>query len=182
MSGHIVQFYEKESFLSGVVADFLGGGLAEGRQAVVIATPSHRRAFADELTARGVDVDDRLLLLDAEETLALFMEDGQPDAHRFKAAVGGILEPEARAYGEMADLLSRPGRARATPTGRSASRSCGTTSSTSGRSRCSARIRSARSPSTRTARPSRKFAIATPTCGRRRACRRWARSRCCSNA
>jgi signal transduction histidine kinase len=109
MSGHIVQFYEKESFLSGVVADFLGGGLAEGRQAVVIATPSHRRAFADELTARGVDVDDRLLLLDAEETLALFMEDGQPDAHRFKAAVGGILEPEARAYGEMVDLLSRAG-------------------------------------------------------------------------
>jgi len=109
MSGHIVQFYEKESFLSGVVADFLGDGLAEGRQAVVIATPPHRRAFADELAARGIDADDRLLLLDAEETLALFMEDGRPDAHRFKAAIGGILEPEARAYGEMVDLLSRAG-------------------------------------------------------------------------
>jgi signal transduction histidine kinase len=109
MSGHIVQFYEKESFLSGVVADFLGDGLAGGHSAVVIATPSHRRAFADELAARGVDVDDRLTLLDAEETLALFMTDGQPDAQRFKAAVGRILAPHARAYGEMVDLLVRGG-------------------------------------------------------------------------
>lgn len=110
MSGHFVQFYEKESFLSGVVADFLGEGISGGQQAVVIATPPHRRAFADELAARGVQADDgRLILLDAEETLALFMDGGQPDERRFKAVVGGVLEPRARAYGEMVDVLSRAG-------------------------------------------------------------------------
>jgi len=109
MSGHIVQFYEKETFLSGAVADFLGDGFANGHPAVVIATPSHCRAFADELAARGVDAGDRLLLLDAEETLALFMADGQPDPERFRAAVGGVLGPGTRAYCEMVDLLVRGG-------------------------------------------------------------------------
>jgi signal transduction histidine kinase len=109
MSTHTVQFYEKESFLSEVVADFLGDGLASGRQAIAIATPSHRRAFADELAARGIPADDRLILLDAEETLSLFMEDGQPDAQKFRAVIGGVLSPDAQAYGEMVDVLARDG-------------------------------------------------------------------------
>ena len=109
MSGHFVQFYEKQSFLSSVVADFLGEGISGGQQAVVIATPPHRRAFTDELAARGVQADGRLILLDAEETLALFMDGGQPDEQRFKAVVGGVLEPRARAYGEMVDVLARAG-------------------------------------------------------------------------
>ena len=109
MNGHIVQFYEKESFLSGVVADFIGDGLTDGQPAVVIATAAHRRAFMQELAARGVAAEGRVVLLDAEETLALFMADGEPDAHRFRAAVGGVLMPQMRAYGEMVDVLWRDG-------------------------------------------------------------------------
>src|ERR1051325_10671633 len=100
MTGHIVQFYEKEGFLSGVVADF--------QPSLVIATPAHCRAFEEELTARGLG--GRATFLDAEETLALFMSGGQPDPHRLRTAVGGLLMPEMRAYGEMVDLLWRDGR------------------------------------------------------------------------
>ena len=62
-----------------------------------------------------------LRLLDAEETLALFMVHGMPDGRRFKAAIGGVLAELAgaprprivRAYGEMVDVLWRGGNSEA---------------------------------------------------------------------
>jgi hypothetical protein len=120
---HAVQFYSDEASLCGVVTDFLFDGLKESRPAVVIATPEHRAAIANELIARGIDIDARvragaLKLLDAEETLALFMVNGAPDKDRFKAAIGGVLaelggapRPRIiRAYGEMVDVLWRHGQ------------------------------------------------------------------------
>ena len=72
---HAVLFYSDDSFLSDVVVEFLFDGLKESRPAVVIATPAHRQAIADELAASGIDVDaavrgGALKLLDAEETLS----------------------------------------------------------------------------------------------------------------
>ena len=119
---HIVQFYETAEYLADVVADFLAEGLMAGEAGVVIAVPEHARRFVSALRARGVDVDafrssGRLLVLDADETLARFMRDGTPDAMRFRevldeafdSATGGDRAMPLRAYGEMVDVLWRAG-------------------------------------------------------------------------
>ncbi|WP_163991500.1 ATP-binding protein [Pyxidicoccus caerfyrddinensis] len=119
---HIVQFYEDEAFLMEVLAHYLGEGLAAGEPLVVIATDSHRRGITERLVATGVDVEaacggGQLTLLDARETLSLFMVEGRPDAERFQDIIGGTLAKvlavgkgsRVRAYGEMVDLLWHDG-------------------------------------------------------------------------
>jgi PAS domain S-box-containing protein len=120
--GHMVQFYEDDTFLVGTVAEFLAAGLAGGQSLIVIATPDHRRDFALRLQARGFDVDraaaeGRLTMLDARETLGTFMVDSMPDAERFATRIGSAIaecssaseRPCVRAYGEMVDLLWKDG-------------------------------------------------------------------------
>lgn len=46
MVGHDVQFYQTESFLMRVVADYLAAGVRAGQPLVVIARESHRRLFS----------------------------------------------------------------------------------------------------------------------------------------
>jgi hypothetical protein len=88
----------------------------------VIATPEHGGCIIDELRARHFDTDKMieagdLLMLDAREVLATFMEDGQPDAERFNQSVPaaiarivrGLDKRTVRAYGEMVDLLWKDG-------------------------------------------------------------------------
>ncbi|HEY2030366.1 MAG TPA: ATP-binding protein [Myxococcales bacterium] len=118
---HVVQFYEDERFLAGQVVDFIGSGLSSGHAAVVIATRANRERFVTQLRAGGCAVDAHshsqlLIMLDAEETLARFMNDGAPDWDRFRAAMAPVLERAAavgagrvRAYGEMVDVLWRAG-------------------------------------------------------------------------
>ena len=119
---HAVQFYEDEAFLAETVAQFMGRGIVAGEPIVVIATPSHREAFCEQLRKKRIDVDSlctsgQVTLLDARETLAKLMVDGAPDWARFRAVIGGILDRVAvgregrtvRAYGEMVDLLWRDG-------------------------------------------------------------------------
>lgn len=121
-ASHLVQFYEDDAYLAGVVADFLAAGLRAGETLVVIATEEHRRMFAQRLTAAGQDVEEavgsgQLIVLDAAETLGHFMVEGRPDPERFLAHVGGLIQrlrarschAPVRAYGEMVDLLWRAG-------------------------------------------------------------------------
>ena len=120
--GHMVQFYDDETFLVAAVAEFLAGGLAGGQSLIVIATSDHRRDFALRLQARGFNLDraaaeGRLTMLDAREMLATFMVDSMPDAERFMARIGSAVatcssaseRPCIRAYGEMVDLLWKDG-------------------------------------------------------------------------
>ena len=120
--GHAVQFYESDDFLVSLVAEFAAEGLSGGQPVVVVAARGHADGLTDALHACGVDVDARvrdgqLIFADARETLAAFMEDGVPNADRFHAIAGRILERAAmqaqgrgvRAYGEMVDLLWRDG-------------------------------------------------------------------------
>src|SRR4051812_42445271 len=114
---HAVQFYDEDDFLTGMVADFLEPGLAQGQPIVIIATEQHCEDFLGTLRARGIDVDAavssrRLVLRDARKTLATFLVDGKPDQRRFQAEIGGLLSSVAtrdglpgRAYGEVGDLL-----------------------------------------------------------------------------
>ncbi|MGQ0714650.1 MAG: ATP-binding protein [Gemmatimonadaceae bacterium] len=120
---HQVQFYESDDYLAVAVADFLAPGISNGHPLVVIATEPHRRVFATELRSKGFDVDlasesGRLTLLDARDTLDAFMAGPVPDAVRFKAVIGTVLEGARdrggadavlRLYGEMVDVLWRDG-------------------------------------------------------------------------
>jgi PAS domain S-box-containing protein len=121
---HAVQFYDKEGFLANVVCAFLSDGLRSGRPAVVIATEPHRKAFAHGLATTGLDPVDalatgRLAMLDARKTLRKFMRGSMPDASKFRAVIGAVIEkslidqPDGSvyAYGEMVDLLWKDGNA-----------------------------------------------------------------------
>jgi PAS domain S-box-containing protein len=122
---HWVQFYETESFLVEKVVRFLRDGLAAGEPVVVVATRPHGERLTAALAAGGIDVAyersvGRFVLLDAAETLAMFMVDGAPDAERFEASVGATIARVAaqfpgrvRAYGEMVDVLWRSRQQRA---------------------------------------------------------------------
>ncbi|HVT58357.1 MAG TPA: MEDS domain-containing protein [Thermoanaerobaculia bacterium] len=115
---HAVQFYGDEEDLFKTVSSFLSEGLIAGQPALIIATPSHRAALLDRLEARLINVEKAcsgcdLTVLDAAETLGLFMVGDFPDPNAFEANVGGVIQrilgdrPQAvlRAYGEMVDVL-----------------------------------------------------------------------------
>jgi hypothetical protein len=104
------------------VGRYLADALAAGEGAVVIATQSHRDAFVDELHALGADPaaalrDGRLVVLDAHDTMARFIVDGQPDGELFDDTIRPVLSglrtrcpAGVRAYGEMVGVLWEAGR------------------------------------------------------------------------
>jgi PAS domain S-box-containing protein len=120
---HRVQFYDSAAFLGAAVGRFLAEGLDAAQPLVVIARPAHRQAFCQNLEARGFDSErerhsGRLILLDADVTLATFMVDGMPDWKLFRETIGAVLDrvqdsQPIRAYGEMVDILSRKGNSAA---------------------------------------------------------------------
>ena len=116
---HVVQFYSHDQELADRVSDYLRGALEDGGVAIVIATAAHTKAFAERMTAAGVDLaqaarDGTYLALDAAEMVAgLMAADGSelPDQAGFDRVVGGLISAAARgggpvrAYGEMVALL-----------------------------------------------------------------------------
>jgi MEDS: MEthanogen/methylotroph, DcmR Sensory domain len=120
---HAVRFYRDAESLSRLVGEFLTEGFREDQPAVVIATPAHRAGIVQHLNALAFDIRrlerrGDLILLDAEETLARFMDDRMPNAERFTATITPVLERAARgrdhtiirAYGEMVDVLWKAGQ------------------------------------------------------------------------
>lgn len=117
---HVVQFYESEHNLAVAAGGFLGAGLAAGQTALVVAAAHHRASFEAELASAGIDLASaracgRYRSLDAEELLATFMVDGEPDGERFDASVGALVREltasgtPLRVYGEMVALLWEQG-------------------------------------------------------------------------
>ncbi|MGB0065090.1 MAG: MEDS domain-containing protein [Terracidiphilus sp.] len=124
-SEHIAQFYENDQVLLDTLAGFVGGGIKSGECVIVIATPEHRSALQERLTASGIDVwranvEGRYIALDAETTLARFMVNRLPDEKLFSECVESLLHQaslngrRARAFGEMVALLWARGEAAAT--------------------------------------------------------------------
>lgn len=117
--GHFVQVYKADEVdLTRNVGRYLWEGLRLGEGAVVIVTPEHRELFTRHLVQLGADVpvllnSNQLVFLDAHQTLAKFMVDGQPDWQRFEKVVRRAMRQVARkedaeglrAYGEMVGLL-----------------------------------------------------------------------------
>jgi signal transduction histidine kinase/ActR/RegA family two-component response regulator len=115
-SEHFVQFYETDVYLLDSLEGFIRAGLEVGDACVVVATGAHRVALEERLRARGLDVaaasaSGQFVSLDAAETLAKFMVDGEPEPVRFAEVIGEIIEKAAingrrvRAFGEMVALL-----------------------------------------------------------------------------
>src|ERR1700722_19409720 len=104
--GHVVQLYIEDSFLIDVLSRFIGGALAVGDAAVVVATAAHRIELERRLSGRGVDTSKaaaqgRYIVLDASEIIPRFMVNGAVDESRFKATIGGVLnQATAVVHGE----------------------------------------------------------------------------------
>lgn len=115
---HLVQFYGDDNLhLIHNVGRYLADGLARGEGGIAIATEAHLAGFRAEIGAAGIDLaaalsDGRLVLLDAQHTLAGLSPDGYPDPALFDRAIGGLVgdvldrcPAGLRAYGEMVGLL-----------------------------------------------------------------------------
>src|SRR6266481_5856853 len=94
--GHVVQFYSDDSFLLEALSKFVGTALVAGDAAVVIATQSHLNGLAGLLASRAFSVskaarEGRYIALDAAETLAKFVRNGQPDPDAFAATIGAVF-------------------------------------------------------------------------------------------
>src|SRR5262249_43249112 len=120
---HAVRFYDNEVSLCRLVAGFLREGLALGQPGVVIATKPHARGIITELRARELNVADLiasndLVMVDADEALASFIVDGQPNTRKFFRTANATLDrarrgrkiAAIRTYGEMVDVLWKEGR------------------------------------------------------------------------
>ena len=113
---HVVQFYDRDGDLIRAVGAYLAEAIRAGDATIVIATEKHRLAFQAELVDAGIDVargatEGALVWLDAAETLATFVRDGQADPVAFRTNVGEVVRGalrharSVRAYGEMVGLL-----------------------------------------------------------------------------
>src|SRR4051812_31160332 len=85
---HAVRFYESADSLARMVASFVAEGLTSNHPAILFATPEHRHAIGEQLTAMGFNIEllktgGDLFIFDAREMLATFMVDGMPDSGRF---------------------------------------------------------------------------------------------------
>lgn len=122
---HVVQLYTNDDFLIDVLSRFIGGAIAVGDVAIVLATAPHRSELERRLSGRGVDVNTaaaqgRYVTLDASHTLPQFMVDGVADESRFKAIIGGVLDQANKVidgkdrriavFGELVALLWAEGK------------------------------------------------------------------------
>lgn len=117
---HAVHFYRTNSELADRAGAYLEASLSSGGIAIAIATEPHLEAIGARLTAAGVAVDrliedGRLILLDAQATLAKLIIDGRVNPQAFERVVGRTIRVARRrgsalaAYGEMVDVLWQAG-------------------------------------------------------------------------
>jgi hypothetical protein len=125
-STHTVQFYEEDEALIERLAEYAGSALGGGHACVIVATVAHRHALELQLLRRGMHTDQmidegRFLLLDAADTLKLFMVDGRLHPGLFFTAIEEILSRASSSvwasrgrvavFGEMVALLWTEGNA-----------------------------------------------------------------------
>jgi hypothetical protein len=115
---HAVKFYDSSESLTRIAAEFLGEGLASRQRALVIGTPSHRKAVIDALRTRrfdvaGMEAAGDLVMVDVQSMLGSFMVGGRPDASLFQATAARQLDRlgdrPIRVFGEGVDVLWKAG-------------------------------------------------------------------------
>ncbi len=100
--GHVVQLYTDHAFLIEVMSRFIGGAIAAGDAAVVLATKAHRNQLEKQLLARGLKTaraasQGRYIFLDATEALPKVLVNGTVDAQRFTDLMSEALTKARRA-------------------------------------------------------------------------------------
>lgn len=117
---HAVHFYPLDDDLLKSLTDYFSVGLKKGETCIAIATPTHLASLNALLRTNGINVSEAItsgqyIMLDAAETLAEFMDNGNPDYQKFLSSVGRIIHLAAgkdkpiRAFGEMVSLLREQG-------------------------------------------------------------------------
>ena len=113
---HMVQIYEDDDVFMDSLEGFVVGGLEAGDGVVVIATETHIRSLNRRLAKHKIDIpavidDERYIVLEADETLPQFINEGWPDDDKFRALVLDVLRRargdgrRVRAFGELVALL-----------------------------------------------------------------------------
>src|SRR4051812_4109987 len=121
-SPHAVFFYDKPDTMANAAEIFLADGLRAGDAAVIVATESMRDSLRLRFTLLGFDLADleakgSYVVLDASETLELFMAGDRPEKALFSRFVGGAIQKacasarsgKTRAFGEMVAVLCARG-------------------------------------------------------------------------
>lgn len=121
-SEHSVQLFDSSKSLVETVSLFLINGLERGENVLVAATPEHREMLARRLdesgwTVRTLIAANRLVILDATQTLDKFMRKDTPSPVAFDEVVGSAVHRLADGkrlwiYGEMVDVLAARGNYR----------------------------------------------------------------------
>ena len=115
---HRVLFYGREDDLIIELADYVGAALLENGSALVVASPEHRHALRDALSApcyATALAQERLLILDADAVLDGIMRNGRPDPVLFDQVVSSAVRRQQREvgilhiYGEMVANLAYDG-------------------------------------------------------------------------
>lgn len=122
---HVVQLYSEDGLLLDVLSRFIGGAIAVGDGAIVVATRAHHEGLAARLKARGLDpanaiAQGRYVPMNAEDVLPRFMVDGQVDSALFTEIISGVLtgvrnatdckDSRIAVFGELVALLWAEGK------------------------------------------------------------------------
>lgn len=113
--GHMIQFYEESTFISGTLREFVGTGLHAGHACIIIATPEHIRELegqlVDAISQSATNNHGYYRSIDAQSALQSMMVDGLPDWQRFLQVIGKPVQEACahshlvRVYAEMIPLL-----------------------------------------------------------------------------
>jgi hypothetical protein len=118
-SEHHLQLFDSSKSLAETVSAFLLEGFEQGENVLIVATPEHRELLTRRLEEAGVNVHDavaanRVVILDASQTLDKFMRQDTPSPIAFDEVVGTLVHRmssgrRVRIYGEMVDVLAERG-------------------------------------------------------------------------
>ena len=121
-SEHTVQLFDSSKSLADSVAQFLITGLERSENLLLVATPEHRDLLTKRLANVGWSVRtliaaNRMVVLDAGQTLDKFMRHATPSPVAFDEVVGSLVHRLANGkrlwiYGEMVDVLAARGNYR----------------------------------------------------------------------
>jgi PAS domain S-box-containing protein len=118
---HFVRFYDQDEIMLEEVADFLDIPLRAGGASIIIATVDHISILRRHLAGLGTHAEaspwftGELLVFEAEDMLARFMQDDWPDEERFNDTVGKVVRQACQgnrtvhAFGEMVAILCSQG-------------------------------------------------------------------------
>lgn len=122
-SEHHLQLFDSSKSLAETVAVFLMAGFARGENVLVVATPEHRELLSRRFEESGLNIIEaiaanRLVMLDAAQTLDKFMRQDTPSPVAFEEIIGTLVRTMSNGqrvciYGEMVDVLAAQGKYKA---------------------------------------------------------------------